>query len=209
MAKLDTQVVRGVLGVLLADGCLVRQKAPTRDYVIAAMHGSPQERDFLDEKADEIRNFVPTRARVTPYRTPRRESGRCTTVLRFRFTSGLLLPIYNLLYPHGEREISRAVLELLGGRAAAWLWAEGARLLDDGSSLLRRVGRWEDEARLVSGWLQLLTGVESQVVYPSAEGNKNGMPRLFFDREATTRVRAELAPYAPAARRELFEEVEP
>lgn len=203
-AKLDTQAVRGLLGVLLADGCLTRRKAPTRSYVIAAMHGSPKEQDFLDEKAAEVRLFVPTLAQVTPYRTRRRDSGNRTTVLRFRFTSGALLPIYNLLYPHGEREITRATLEILGGRAAAWLWAEGARLLDDGSVLLRRVGRWNDEARLISGWLELLTGAPSSIVYPAANSSRNGMPRLFFEAGAVRRLQRKLVSYAPQSRRSLF-----
>jgi len=207
MAKMDTPGVRGLLGVLLADACLMRQRAPSQDRIFAAMHGGSKERDFLEEKAEEVRRFVPTKARVIPYRTPMRESGNSTTVLRFRFTSNALLPIYNLLYPCREREITAPVLELLGGRAAAWLWAEGACLLGAEGATLRRVGRWEGEARLVCAWLKMLTGAESAVVYPRAGANRGkGLPRLWFKPEQTHRLQASLLSYAPASRLHLFTE---
>jgi hypothetical protein len=207
MAKMDTPGVRGLLGVLLADACLMRQRAPGQDRIFAAMHGGSKERDFLQEKAEEVRRFVPTKARVIPYRTPVRESGNSTEVLRFRFTSDALLPIYNLLYPSREREITGPALELLGGRAAAWLWAEGACLLGGDGAMLRRVGRWEGEAQLVRGWLQMLTGAESTVVHPRAgSGSGKGLPRLWFQPDQASRLRESLAPYAPASRWNLFVE---
>lgn len=206
MAKMDTQGVRELLGVLLADGCLTRRRGPSHSRVIAAMHGSPREQDFLEEKAAEVRRWVPTQARVTPYRTARRESGQRTTVLRFRFTSEILTPIYNLLYPNGEREITHPALQVLGGRAAAWLWAEGARPLEEpGSFLLRRVGRWEGEARLISGWIAMLTGADSEVVHPRAlQGKGKGLPQLWFKADQATRLQDTLAPYAPVSRLSLF-----
>lgn len=202
---MDTPGIRGLLGVLLADGCLMRQRTPSHVRVFAAMHGGATERDFLEEKVAEIRKFVPTKANISPYCTPKRESGNSTVVLRFRFTSSALLPIYNLLYPNREREITSTVLELLGGRAAAWLWAEGACPLDDGSTLLRRVGRWETEAHLVRSWLQTLTGAESSIVYPRAvEGGQRGLPRLWFQSEQAQQLQEALEPYAPISRRHLF-----
>lgn len=194
-----------MLGVLLADGCLWCKRTPTKKHVTAAMHGGIGERDFLQEKADEIRNWVPTRAQIAPYSTSIRDSGRATTVLRFRFTSDSLLPVYNLLYPRGDREITRPALEVLGGRAAAWLWAEGARNLGESGWMLRRVGQTEEEACLVAGWLQVLTGASSSVIYPRAgERQGKGLPRLLFALADAERVRATLATYAPASRRHLF-----
>lgn len=205
VAKLDTQGVREVLGVLLADGCLVCSRAATKSRITAAMHGGASEQSFLEEKAAEVRRWVSTTARIAPYQTQPRDSGRSTTVLRFRFTSDKLLPIYNLLYPGGEREITGPVLEILGGRAAAWLWAEGARFASDGSCLLRRVGRMESEARLVSGWLQVLTGTTSTVVYPRAEERRGkGLPRLYFEVGQVKRLQEALGFYAPTSRAHLF-----
>lgn len=204
---MDTQGVREVLGVLLADGCLVRNRAPTKDRITAAMHGGAGEHSFLQEKATEIRHWIPTAAQITPYQTPTRDSGRSTTVLRFRFTSDKLLPIYNLLYPSGEREITRPALEVLGGRAAAWLWAEGASRPDEKQYLLRRVGQTESEARLVAGWLELLTGASSTVVYPRADDRRGkGLPRLQFSLSDAQRLQGALASYAPISRAQLFAE---
>ena len=200
VAKLNTQGVREVLGVLLADGCLVGNRAPTKDRITAAMRGGEGERAFLEEKAAEIRRWIPTTARLTPYQTQQRESGRSTTVLRFRFTSDKLLLIYNLLYPYGEREITQPALEILDARAAAWLWAEGARPFEGKGTLLRRVGQTEAEARFVSDWLSSLTQAESIVVYPRSKGS----PRLHFEPDQVRRLQIALEPWAPASRARLF-----
>jgi hypothetical protein len=170
------------------------------------MHGGAGERTFLEEKAEEIRRWIPTTARIADYETRARDSGRTTTVLRFRFTSDKLAPVYNLLYPYGEREITGPALEFLGGRAAAWLWAEGAKALDGREYLLRRVGQTESEAQLVRGWLQMLTGAQSVVVYPrDGRGHGKGLPRLHFESDQVCRLQATLLPYAPAARPQLFD----
>lgn len=194
-----------MLGVLLADGCLWCKRTPTKRQVTAAMHGGAGERDFLQEKANEIRNWIPTKAQLASYSTGLRDSGKTTTVLRFRFTSDKLLPIYNLLYPRGDREITSPVLEILGGRAAAWLWAEGARDAGAQGWSLRRVGQTDDEARLVAGWLQVLTGAACTVIHSrTGEQKKPGLPRLLFPPDQAERVRETLASYAPASRQHLF-----
>lgn len=195
--NLETADVRGLLGLFLADGYLTYCHCPAKSYIKGTLSAGVHERAFLEEKVAEVQRFVPTQARITPYLTPRRESGKRTTVLRFRFSSGLLRPVYNLLYPYRERDVTRAALELLGGRAAAWLWAEGCRLGDDGATL-KRVGSTTEEARLISGWLQVLTGAESTVLDQAVR------PRLRFDREGTALVQAALLEYAPQSRRALF-----
>lgn len=191
--------MRGLLGVFLADGYLSYCRTPTGAYVRATLDAGPSDRDFLEEKVNEIRQSVSTKGRITSYQTPPRASGETTTVLRFRFTSNALRPIYNLLYPNGDgKEITSTVLELLGGRAAAWLWAEGARR-QGRDTLLGRVGSSETEAALVSSWIQTLTGAESEVT--TACWLK---PKLHFKPEAAAQVRAALQPYAPNTRRHLF-----
>lgn len=199
---MNTADVRGLLGLFLADGYLALCRGATKTYIKATLNAGAHEQDFLEEKIAEVRQFVPTQARIVPYQTPQRESGKRTTVLRFRFTSHLLRPVYNLLYPFGEREITRAALELLGGRAAAWLWAEGCKPRADGVTL-RHVGLLEDEARLISGWLQLLTGAESSVL------TEKTRPRLHFNNENAKQVRKALLPYAPETRKQLFLEIDP
>lgn len=194
---MDTSGIRGLLGLFLASGHLVHCRTPVKSYVRGTFHAGTKDRDFLEEKLAEVRLFVPTRAQVSPYQTTARESGRRTTVLRFRFSSNALRPIYNLLYPNGEREITRPVLELLGGRAAAWLWAEGARSYGN-DTVLSHVGNLRDEARLISGWLELLTGAKSTVV------DNWSRPRLLFDQGHSCQIRNALRDYAPASREPLF-----
>lgn len=191
--------MRGLLGVFLADGYLSYCRTPTGAYVRATLDAGPGDRDFLEEKVTEIRQFVPAKGRITSYQTPARDSGKRTTVLRFRFTSNALRPLYNLLYPNRDgKEITSAVLELLGGRAAAWLWAEGARR-EGKDTYLGRIGSTEHEATLVSSWLQTLTGAESEVApYHWCK------PRLHFKPEAAARIREALQPYAPRSRRDRF-----
>ncbi len=195
--NLETADVRGLLGLFLADGYLTYCHCPAKSYIKGTLNAGVHEREFLEEKVAEVQRFVATRAQITPYLTPQRDSGKRTTVLRFRFSSGLLRPVYNLLYPYREREVTRAALELLGGRAAAWLWAEGCRMDEDGATL-KRVGSTTEEARLISGWLQLLTGAESTV------SDQTVRPRLRFDQKGVALVQAALLEYAPRSRHALF-----
>ena len=199
LAKLlDTDSVRGLLGLFLADGRLEQVRAPVRPRISAIIEGGTGETDFLEEKVAELRRFLPTRAQIRQYQTSQRESGNRTTVLRFRVHGQKLRPIYNLLYPYGRRQITSPALELLGGRAAAWLWAEGAKPLESGGFMLRRVGYEEDEALLLSSWLRMLTGAESELctLYQS--------PRLLYGADQAALLQTSLLPYAPLSRRQLF-----
>ncbi|MEN6402910.1 MAG: hypothetical protein ABFD94_13285 [Armatimonadia bacterium] len=190
--------VRGLLGLLLADGSLVQYRSPGGGYVQLTLTAGVQESAFLEEKVAEFRVFMPTRAQIVPYRTAIRSTGKATTVLRFRVSSNRLRTIYNLLYPHGERRVTSLVLEMLGGRAAAWLWAEGARPQPDGSVELKRVGRQAGEAALISDWLETLTGASSQILPDYIK------PRLHFTPEGAAKIRSALADYAPPSRIHLF-----
>lgn len=194
---MDTQDVKGLLGLFLASGHLAYCRCPSKSYVRATLAAGPAHRNFLEEKVAEFRQFVPTEASITPYQTTERITGRRSVVLRFRFSGPALKPIYNLLYPGHEREITRPVLEMLGGRAAAWLWAEGCRLTRDGA-LLSHVGTLQDEAQLIAGWLQLLTGAESELVASYVK------PRLRFSEQQAALAQKALLPYAPLSRRHLF-----
>lgn len=194
---MDTAGVKSLLGLCLAGGYLSYCRRPAKSFVRATFASGIRDREFLEEKVAELRQFVPTKGTITPYQTATRESGNRTTVLRFRLSSSALRPIYNLLYPSGEREITRPALELLGGRAAAWLWAEGCRIGPDGA-LLSHVGSLQDESLLVAGWLELLTGASPELVTTYAR------PRLHFDPGQTRLAQQALLPYAPQSRRHLF-----
>lgn len=197
--RLDASDVRGLLGLLLVDGSLVPYRSPGGGYVQLTLTAGSKQATFLEEKVQEFRQFVPTRAVITPYCTTPRANGKRTKVLRFRVSSNRLRPIYNLLYPAGERCITQTALDLLGAQAAAWCWAEGARIRKDGSSYLARVGATRPEAARIQSWLRMLTGAESNLV----DGRTR--PRLVFSEVETAKIRAALLPYAPASRRHLFQ----
>ena len=132
---LDTADVRGLLGLLLGDGSLVPYP-PSGGYIQLTLTAGASESAFLEEKVEEFKQFVSTKAKIVPYRTTPRANGKTAPILRFRVSTNKLRPVYNLLYPVGERQITPTTLDLLGAQAAAWLWAEGARINKDGSAIL-------------------------------------------------------------------------
>lgn len=207
--------IKGLLGLLLVDGSLNQYRTPRGGYVQLTLTGGVTEAAFLGEKVAEFRQFIPTKAEITPYQTAARYSKkpnaqgvidrsqpRHTTVLRFRVSTNKLRPVYNLLYPDGSREITESVLEMLGGQAAAWAWAEGGRLNADGSSELARCGTNVEEALRISRWLNTLTGASSELI----ESDVLTKPRLSFNAAETRKLKLALSPYAPTSRKHLFDE---
>jgi hypothetical protein len=197
--KLNAPDIRGLLGVFLGDGFLSQSRSAVKGHIKATFHGGADEREFLEEKASEIKLVIPTQAKISTYQMRPSRTGHQTTVLRFRFSSPLLDPVYNLFYPDGFREITHPLLDILGLRAAAWLWAEGYRK-GDKDHRLRRVGALRDEARLISGWLEFLTGAKSSVTGQSSRI----LPQLSFSSKDAEIVKEALLPYAPISRKHLF-----
>ena len=195
---MDATDVRGLLGLLLADGSLVPYRCPGGGYIQLTLTAGIRESAFLEEKVAEFRQFIPTKAQIVHYKTKPRANGRSTSVLRFRVSTTKLRPVYNLLYPRGDRELTQTALDMLGAQAAAWLWAEGARPADDSSVDLARVGHGFDEALLVCQWLGILTGAESSL------SETHVRPRLHFDPAQARKIREALLPYAPRTRMHLF-----
>lgn len=195
---MDAVDVRGLLSLLLADGSLAPYRTPAGGYVQLTLTAGASESAFLEDKVGELRQFLPTKAQIVPYRTTPRANGKSTPVLRFRVSTGKLYPIYNLLYPRGIRRVTSTVLDMLGASAAAWLWAEGARPSSSGETELTRVGSSTQEALLVQQWLEMLTGATSQVVLERVN------PRLWFDTAQSRKIREALAHYAPRSRKHLF-----
>ena len=153
---------------------------------------------YLEEKVKEFKSFFPTRAQIVPYSTAKRANGKQTTVLRFRASTNRLRPVYNLLYPAGERQITQPVLDILGAQAAAWCWAESAVLGKRGGAKLSRVGNTRAEAMRLNAWLELLTGARGEVK------DYRKRPRLSFGPKETQKVQSALMQYAPTSRIHLF-----
>tara|TARA_R100000655_G_scaffold33007_1_gene65055 strand:+ start:485 stop:1093 length:609 start_codon:yes stop_codon:yes gene_type:complete len=153
---------------------------------------------FLEEKVEEFKQFIFTRAKIVPYKTRQRSDGKRSTVLRFRVSTNKLRPVYNLLYPIGERQITQTTLNLLGAQAAAWLWAESVKIHKKGTALLSRVGCTQEEAQMISSWLQMLTGATSKL------DETYTRPRILFDKEQTLKIQEGLIDYAPKSRKHLF-----
>jgi hypothetical protein len=195
---LDAADVRGLLGLLLADGSLVPYRCPGGGYIQLTLTAGAKESAFLEQKVSEFRQFIPTKAQIVHYKTKPRANGKSTSVLRFRVSTTKLRPVYNLLYPGGEREITQTALDVLGAPAAAWLWAEGARPAEGDGVDLARVGHSFEEALRVCQWLGVLTGAEASLC------DTHIRPRLHFDAQQAEKIREALRPYAPSSRIHLF-----
>ena len=195
---LDVIDVRGVLGLLLVDGSLVSYRTPSGGYVQLTITAGANSSAYLEEKVKEFRQFIPTDAKIVHYKTRARSNGKTTPIMRFRASTNKLRPIYNLLYPSGEKMITQTAIDLLGAQAAAWCWAEGAQPNVDGSVLLTRVGATVPEAQLLSSWFEMLTGATSKIKehYPR--------PRLTFSKTNAKKMRQALSNYAPHSRKHLF-----
>lgn len=215
---MEAAQVKGLLGLLLADGSLVQYSTPAGGYVQLTLTGGFHDSAYLEEKVEEFRQFIPTKAQIVPYKSLGGVSSRpnaqgvlvkepkSTLVLRFRVSTNKLLPIYNLLYPQGERRITRQVIDMLGAAAAAWVWAEGARTPTegdarfDGTTILARVGTSDDEAMLIAGWIEMLTGASSTLI----DDVRWKKPRLLFDPRQSAKAKKALLPYAPPSRIHRF-----
>ena len=196
---MDATDVRGLLGLLLGDGSLVPYRTPGGGYIQLTLTAGASESAFLEEKVDEFRTFIKTKAQIVPYRTTPRANGKTTPILRFRVSTNKLRPIYNLLYPIGERQITHTTLDLLGAQAAAWLWAEGVKIRQGQSALLGRVGSTSEQTLLIASWLEMLTGAKSKL-----EDNYV-KPRLSFSPEDSVKIQEALKQYAPHTRKHLFQ----
>lgn len=195
---MDAADVRGLLGLLVGDGSLVPYRTPSGGYIQLTLTAGATESAFLEEKVEEFKQFIFTRAKIVPYKTKPRNSGKSTQILRFRVSTNKLRPVYNLLYPIGDKQLTRTTLDLLGAQAAAWLWAEGARPNKDGSVLLGRVGQTFEESQLIGNWLSMLTGAEGSIDEDYVR------PRILFDPEQAQKIKEVLTSYAPKSRIHLF-----
>jgi len=196
---LDVADVRGLLGLLLGDGSLVPYRTPGGGYIQLTLTAGASESCFLEEKVSEFRQFIQTKAKIVPYKTTPRSNGKTTPILRFRVSTNKLRPVYNLLYPLGERQITITTLDLLGAPAAAWLWAEGARPKKDQTNVLTRVGSTNEEALIISKWLNMLTGACSTL------DSNFARPRLIFDVDQSLKIKQALNQYSPKSKQHLFQ----
>ncbi len=92
--QLDAVDVRGLLSLLLADGSLVSYRTPGGGYIQLTLTAGASESAFLEEKVDEFRLFIPTKAEIVPYKTSPRANGKTTPTLRFRVSTNKLRPVY-------------------------------------------------------------------------------------------------------------------
>ena len=79
--------VRGLLGLLIADGSLVPYRTPSGGYVQLTLTAGLSENAFLEEKVEEFKQFIFTRAKIVPYKTKPRLNGSRTSILRFRVST--------------------------------------------------------------------------------------------------------------------------
>lgn len=188
-----TDEVRGLISLLLSNGNITNVRTPSGGYYRLMITAGVQDAAHLQEKADEVRKFLPAQGRVQQCRSgPRGQPG-----LRFRVTAPQLRLIYNLLYPGRVRRITSSVLELCGARALAWYWCGWLRPGPADCHLLRHVGHTEAEALMVARWMHTILGVESTLV---AGPTPPHYPCLRIAPDQVSKGAALLADYCPATR---------
>ena len=195
---LDVTDVRGLLGLLLVDGSLVHYRSPSGGYIQMTITAGLSESAYLEEKVKEFKSFSLREHRSCLTAQPSVRTASRPPCFVFRASTNKLRPVYNLLYPAGERQITQPVLDILGAQAAAWCWAESAVLGKRGGAKLSRVGNTRAEAMRLNAWLELLTGARGEVK------DYRKRPRLSFGPKETQKVQSALMQYAPTSRIHLF-----
>jgi hypothetical protein len=64
----------------------------------------------------------------------------------------------NILYPNGYKQISPALLSMLGAQAIAWLYMDDGNLSVDNCSICM-TSHSKDEILMTRDWIEMLTGV--------------------------------------------------
>ena len=73
---MDVVDVRGLLSLLLTDGSLVSYRTPGGGYIQLTLTAGINQSAFLDDKVREFKEFLPSRAVITPYKSSPRANGR-------------------------------------------------------------------------------------------------------------------------------------
>ena len=108
-------------------------------------------------KSQRIQVFFPYAcAEIAPYSTAKSANGKQTTVLRFRASTNKLRPLYNLLYPAGERQITQPVLDILEPRPPPGAGPRALGSEDVVEPNFHGLGIHEQAMRL-NNWFELLT----------------------------------------------------
>ena len=192
--------VRGLISLLLSSGSMALHRSPAGGYVRLTLTAGMQDAAYLQEKVDEVRQFLPGGGDIQTYRS----GPAAIPNLRFRVTAPDLRVAYNLLYPGHNRRITSTVLELCGARALAWYWSDWLKPEKGGNRLLGHVGRTDAEAVTVGHWMATILGVESELACSTQKPHR---PCLRISAQQVSKGASLLLDYCPATRLPWFQDL--
>ena len=164
MESCQTELTRSVLTLALGDGSLYKKTKKSTGYTsggISIAHCAAQ-KPYLEYKVNEVKKYFPSKAKIRDYFQSSKVNGpKKYAASSWTTNSPKLNAALNIMCPRGYKEITPALLSLLGAQAIAWLY------MDDGNLNVRTVticmaGHSKPEIELTSQWINTLLGVEAQ-----------------------------------------------
>lgn len=186
------------LGAVAGDGCLgIPSERPNSVY-LSFTHSAAQ-RDYLIYKINRINEELGTQGSVSKprpvydYRTQ-----KCYMTCQAMVVNPALKELYSLFYVKGEKRFTPKVLSLLGLEALAIFWMDDGNVGATTSAVnkgILNLYRPLNEARLVSDWIQDLTGVQPK---PYRDGDKY---RVRIARSLMPKFLAKIRPFVHTSMR--------
>jgi hypothetical protein len=162
MESFETQLTRAALTVALGDGSLYIAKCGPKKTprVHIGLRHSVKQLPYMEHKVKHLKEFMPTKAKIHHIMG---QSGfknkKVYPMVHFGTSNKHLKAAYNILRPNGFKEITPALLSMLGVRAAAWFYMDDGYFDATNKRLEISMGSHsEDEIQLTIAWMEHLTG---------------------------------------------------
>ena len=165
MESKETEITRIALTCALGDGSMVKQKSGKYHYGRLKMAHSGKQEDYLRHKVKVFRQFFPGKETIYSSMVSAMKGGpKKYTSVEWATASPKLNAARNLLYPNGYKEITPAVLSMLGAQAIAWFYMDDGHLCKSAKNCsIAMCSHSKEEIELTKQWIQYLTGAEGVV----------------------------------------------
>ena len=162
MESFETQLTRAALTVALGDGSLYIAKCGPKKTprVHIGLRHSVKQLAYMEHKVKHLKEFMPTKAKIHHVLG---KSGfknkKVYPMVHFGTSNKHLKAAYNILRPNGYKEITPALLSMLGARAAAWLYMDDGYFDATNARIDISMGSHSDqEIEMTIDWMEGLTG---------------------------------------------------